>query len=276
MKNKVLVAGASGTIGREVVFELLKMGQDVIVLTRNKEQRSFPAQVEIVEGDLSIPETMVGVFTDVSAAHLIAFSGETYTPLSSGYKVVEMMVAENVERVAVLWNGEGKTGTMEKAVMDSRLEWTILQPQEYMANAAGWAKNIRERRVIEEPCVDRPTAAIHENDLGAVIAQILVYGGHASKILTLTGPQVLSPRKQALAISKAIEANITIRELSEAEDRKRWATWGLEQETMDYLYAWYKNPPVEGYTVNQGVASILGRSPKTFHDWVKDNIQLFK
>lgn len=276
MKKKILVAGASGTVGREVVVELSKMGQDIIVLTRDKEQRSFPAQVEIVEGDLSIPETMTRVFTNVSAVHLIAFSGETYRPLSSGYKLVEMMEAENIERVTVLWNGEGKTGTIEKAVMNSQLEWTILQPQEYMANVAGWAKSIRERRTIEEPCIDRPTAAIHENDLGAAIAQILVYGGHASKIHTLTGPQVLTPRKQAAAISEAIEANITIRELSEAEARTRWATWGLEKETMDYLYAWYKNPPVEGCTVNQGVAAILGRPPKTFHDWITDNIQLFK
>lgn len=275
MKKKILVAGASGTVGREVVVELLKMGQDVVVLTRDKEKCSFPTQVEIVEGDLSIPETMAGVFTDVSTVHLIAFSGETYTPLNSGYKLVEMMEAENVERVTVLWNGEGKSGTIEKAVMNSQVEWTILQPQEYMANATGWAKDIRERRTIEEPCIDRPTAAVHENDLGAVIARILVYGGHAGKVYTLTGPEVLSPRKQGFAIADAIGADIRIQELSEAEARNRWATWGLEQETMDYLYTWYKNPPLEGYTVNQGVATILGRPPKTFHDWIMDNIQLF-
>lgn len=276
MNKRIVVTGASGTIGREVVVQLVAMGQPVTVLTREKTIDSFLKEVDVFNGDLSDPTSLGGLFRNVGAAHLIAFGDNDYTPLEVGHELISLLESEQVRRVTVLWNGEGKAGTLEQAVMESRLEWTILQPQEYMANVLPWAPAIRERALVEEPCMDRPTAAIHEKDVAAVISHILVDGGHAGKIYPLTGPDVLTPREQVLEISNALGIALATRELNEAEARQRWRSWGIPEHTIDYLYGWYSDPPPVGYTPSLHVQAITGRPSRPFKEWVQSHLTKFR
>lgn len=120
-----------------------------------------------------------------------------------------------------------------------------------MAHALGWTESIRLNSEVKEPFGDRPTAAIHENDVGKVIASILIHGGHHQKIYTLTGPETLTPRKQVEEIAKALKKRIAFQELNEEQARARWKAWGLPELTMDYLYEWYGNTPEQdgGWTL---------------------------
>ncbi|MEN7550478.1 NAD(P)H-binding protein [Rapidithrix thailandica] len=276
-KNKVfLVTGATGTIGRQVVKELLNKEKNVRVLARNSHSSDFPKEVEVITGDLNKSETLKKAFDGVYAVHFISIGDEKYTPLSNGKSIVELTKQSGIERVTVLWNGEGNESSLEAAIRLSSLEWTILQPQEYMANALGWAESIIRNSEIKEPFGDRPTAAIHENDVGSVIASILINGGHHKKIYTLTGPETLTPRKQVEQLAQTLEKEITFEELNEEQTRARWKEWGLPKETMDYLYSWYGNTPEQGYKVTPIVESILGRPAQNFKKWILDNIQNFK
>src|SRR5947208_6405771 len=56
--NRILVIGATGTIGREVVSQLAATGAQVRALTRNPGAARLPPHVEVVRGDLSVPETL--------------------------------------------------------------------------------------------------------------------------------------------------------------------------------------------------------------------------
>ncbi|GEC93037.1 hypothetical protein BBR01nite_53680 [Brevibacillus brevis] len=64
-----------------------------------------------------------------------------------------------MQRVTVLWNGE--KGPVERAVESSDLEWTLLQPVEFMSNALQWAESIRMEGIVREPFGDSPSAMIH-------------------------------------------------------------------------------------------------------------------
>src|ERR1039458_7778611 len=56
---KILVIGATGSIGRLVVEEALSQGHAVRALVRSPEKaRRLPAKTEIVVGDLTRPETL--------------------------------------------------------------------------------------------------------------------------------------------------------------------------------------------------------------------------
>ncbi len=277
-KKKFLVSGASGTIGREVVRELQKKNYKVRVLTRDASKSEFPKDVEVVTGDLTDTESLEKVFEGVYATHLISIGDDKYTPLSNGKAIVRMLQKSGVKRITVLWNGEGSESTLEKEVKNSELLWTIVQPQEYMANALGWVESIRKAKEVKEPFGDRPTAAIHENDVGNVIATILTDAGrrHHKKTYTLTGPKILTPRKQVEQIAHSLGQEIVFQELNEEQTRSRWREWGLSTETMDYLYNWYGNTPAQGYTVTSAVEDILGKPALTFKKWVSDNIIKFK
>ncbi|HWZ96227.1 MAG TPA: NAD(P)H-binding protein [Candidatus Dormibacteraeota bacterium] len=58
--NRILVIGGTGTVGRQVVFQLLDRGASVRVLARHPEKAQFPSHVEIVSGDLTLPDTLDG------------------------------------------------------------------------------------------------------------------------------------------------------------------------------------------------------------------------
>jgi len=277
IENEIfLVAGATGTIGRQAVKELLKNGKTVRAISRNPQKTEFPENVEVIKGDLNNIETLTKAFEGVHAAHFISIGDEKYTPLSNGRSIVELAEQSGIKRVTVLWNGEGNESSLETEIKQSSLEWTILQPQEYMANALGWAESIIHNGEVREPFEDRPTAAIHENDVGKVIASILINGAHNQKTYTLTGPETLSPRKQVGEIAIALKKEINFQELNEEQARTRWKEWGLPKETMDYLYAWYGNTPEQGYKVTPMVENIIGRPAQTFNKWVLDNIQSFR
>ena len=270
-----LVSGATGTVGSAVVKALLSSGQKVRAITRYPSKAKFSDAVEVFEGDLEKPETLEAAFKNVVGLHLITFTGSEYTPLQSGPELLAMARASGVKRITVLWSGEGKKSPVEQAVEGSNLEWTCLQPQEYMANVLTWQKSIAEKGIVAEPFALRPTAAIHEDDIGSVAASILINGGHSGKTYTLTGPEVLTPQDQVATINRLLNKSVRFVELSEAEALARWKQHGYSDELANYLLQWYKNPPAEGYTVLSTVEDIIGRPPKSFSQWVLDHAHQF-
>lgn len=274
-KDTFLVTGGTGTIGRQVISELLNAGKNVRMLTRDSSKVLPPNNVEISEGDLNTPDTLKGALKGVIGVHLISFGDENYTPLAKGKQIVETIEEAGVKRLTILWNGEGNESSLEKEIKSSSMEWTVLQPQEYMSNALGWAESIIERSEVKEPFGDRPTAAIHEADVGSVIAEILINGGHSQQIYTLTGPEVLTPRKQVQEIASALGREIKFIEMDEKQTRARWKEWGLPDETMDYLYEWYRNTPAQGSTVTTVVENIINRPPRSFKEWIQKNSNAF-
>jgi uncharacterized protein YbjT (DUF2867 family) len=65
---RVLVTGATGRVGRAVVGSLTAAGVPVRALTRRPEAAALPANVEVVAGDLTVPESLDAALRDVDAA----------------------------------------------------------------------------------------------------------------------------------------------------------------------------------------------------------------
>ena len=59
--NRVLVIGATGRVGRQVVSQLHAAGVGVSALARNPDTACFPSPVEVVRGDLTVPESLDGL-----------------------------------------------------------------------------------------------------------------------------------------------------------------------------------------------------------------------
>ncbi|MCC5905069.1 MAG: NAD(P)H-binding protein [Balneolaceae bacterium] len=273
--NLYLVTGATGQIGGHIVTDLLKKGRRVGALTRNPEKVNFPEEVDVVSGDLNKPETVASAFEGVTGVHFITINGEGFGPLESAPELVRLAEEAGVKRVTVLWNGV--PGPVEDAVKASRLEWTILQPQEFMSNAIEWKDSIRKENVAIEAFGHRRTAYIHPADIASVAVAALTQKSHAGKELVLTGPEVLSPAKAVQIIAGVTGKQIRFEERSEAEERRRMKEeHGLEQEMIDYVISWTKNPPPEAYTISPVVEEVTGHLPRTFRQWAEENADEFK
>jgi uncharacterized protein YbjT (DUF2867 family) len=271
---KFLITGATGNIGRHLVEQLNRAGHEVRALTRNPAKANFPDGVEVVKGDVTMPETLAAAMEGITGLHLIPFGGDNYAPLQTGSEIVAMAEKAEVKRITALTSGY--KGALEQTIEASTLAWTLLQPVEFMSNIRQWAGSIRAEGMVRQPFGDRKTAIVHEADIAAVAASVLADEGHAGKTYPITGPEVLTPREMVRIIGEAIGKDIKFVELTEAQAREEWQAAGLTKEIIDFLLWAYGNTPPVGYTVVQTVQQITGHPPRTFAQWAAENADVFR
>ncbi|MEV4975415.1 NmrA family NAD(P)-binding protein [Streptomyces scopuliridis] len=282
----VLVTGATGTVGRQVVAELLRRGHTVRALTRDPEKAKaglltdFPpgvsgvSGVEVVRGDLSDPASLAPALEGVTGLHLITFGGAMFAPLETGPEIVELARKAGVRRVTVLFGGEETP--LQRAVEASGLDWTVVQPVEFMSNALEWAEAIRTEDTVREPFTARLSAMIHEADIGAVAAVALTEEGHAGRTYLITGPETLTVRDKVDALAAARGREIALVELTEEAAKERWRAAGHPEDVIDFLIMVYRDTPPEGRTVVGTVEEVTGRPARTFAEWAEEHATAFR
>ena len=270
---KILVTGATGTVGREIVKQLASRGHHVRALSRHPARASFPAGVDAVAGDLTAPETFASAFEGIEALHLINFGGDDQAPLQTGARIVALAEQAGVRRISLLLGGA--PAPLDEAVAAGSIHWTFLQPVEFMSNHLEWAESIRSEGLVREPFPDRLSAVVHEADIAAVAVAALTQDGHAGKTYTLTGPDVLSLRQKIEILAAAAKREIKLMELTEQEARDRWQAMGISSEAIEFLLFVYGNTPEVGYTVTPTVEQVTGRPARTFAQWAAEHAGAF-
>jgi uncharacterized protein YbjT (DUF2867 family) len=270
----VLVTGATGTVGRHLVAQLLEMGHAVRALTRNPEKAHFPSEVEVVAGDLLDLHSVWQALEGVRALHLINFDGATGMPLMNGAELVALAEQAGVQRVTVLMGGE--KGSVEQAVEAGTMAWTLLQPVEFMANFLEWAVPIRTEGVVREPFANRHSALVHEADIAAVAAVVLTEEGHGGKTYPITGPEVLTPPQMLNMIGNAIGRDLHFEELTELQARERWQAQGFSDDVIEFFIWAHGNTPEIGYTVVPTVQEVTGRPARSFAQWAAEHAERFR
>lgn len=267
----ILVTGATGNVGRHLVHELLRGGHRVRALSRDPAKAALPPEVEVAGGNLGDPDTLAGAFDGVDAVHLITLDGTV--PLETGQEVVDLAVKAGVRRVTVLWSGEA--GAVERAVEAGGLEWTRLEPVEFMSNALGWAETIRAEGVVREAFPQVLSAMVHEGDIARVAAAALIGDGHAGMSYTLTGPEALTVPDKVRILAAVLGREIRYVERSKAEARERLLRSGVRDDVVDFVVGWHEDPPKEAYTVVPVVQQVTGRRSRTFGEWTAEHAAAF-
>ncbi|MFI1394207.1 NAD(P)H-binding protein [Streptomyces sp. NPDC020681] len=269
-----LVTGATGTVGRQVVAELLRRGHSVRALTRDPAKADFPAGVEVVQGDLTEPDTLAAALEGVTGLHLITFGGPYFAPLESGPRIVQLAREAGVRRITVLHGGG--PSALEDAVRAGDIAWTVVMPVEFMSNALEWADGIRIADEVREPFVGRLSAMVHEADIGAVTAVALTEDGHGGQAYVITGPEVLTMQDKVGTLAKARGKDIALVELTEAEAVEQWRASGLQEDVIGFLLEAYGNTPLVGRTVADTVRKVTGRPARSFTEWAAEHGDAFR
>ncbi|WP_406271259.1 NAD(P)H-binding protein [Streptomyces sp. NBC_00191] len=272
--ENILVTGATGTVGRQVVAELLARGHCVRALTRDTAKAEFPAGVEVVRGDLTDPDSLAPALEGVTGLHLITFGGAYFAPLETGPRILELAREAGVRRVTVLHGGG--PSPLEDAVRAGELDWTVIMPVEFMSNALQWADGIKNADEVREPFTDRLSAMVHEGDIGAVAAVALTGAGHGGQEYVITGPEVLTLKDKVNALAAARGREITLVGMSEEEALGQWRAAGHPQEVIDFLLDAYGNTPRVGRTVAGTVEKVTGRPARTFGQWAAEHADAFR
>lgn len=276
----VLVTGATGRVGRIVIDQLLDAGVQVRALTRRSDAAvALPANVEVVTGDLTEPESLDAGLRGVDAVFLVWTA-----PPATAPAVVESLAA-HVRRVVFL-SAPHRTphpffqqpnpmailyAEIERLIAASGLESTIIRPGMFASNAlAWWSSAIRSGDVIRWPYAAAETAPVDDRDVAAVAALTLVRDGHSGGDYVLTGPESLSQAEQVRIIGDVVGRTVTFEEVSPDEFRRETAgTWPRPAVDM-LLAAWGATIGHRAY-ITSTVSEILGSPPRSFRQWVTDH-----
>jgi uncharacterized protein YbjT (DUF2867 family) len=159
---------------------------------------------------------------------------------------------------------------------DDGVDWTVLMPVEFMANALEWADGIVASGEVREPFVGRLSAMVHEGDIGAVAAVALTEEGHGGREYVITGPDVLTVGDKVKTIADAVGREITLVELTEEQALAQWRAAGLPEDVIGFLLMAYGDTPEVGRTVSGTVEKVTGRPARTFAQWAAEHADAFK
>ena len=213
----LLVTGATGNIGRELVRELDARGAAMRVLVRDLARAAAlpPEGVERVVGDLDVPETLPGAFAGIDKVFLLTpgMGTETAAHAVAAARAAGVRHIVHVSSVNVLGDVGGVGGVgggvlgdqmpamgrwhhaREKIIRASGLPVTFLRPGNFMTNTLAWASTIREENYVLDPVGPGRVASIDPADIAAVAALILTGDGpgdHHGEAYVLTGDEPLT------------------------------------------------------------------------------------
>jgi len=274
----ILVAGATGNAGAAVVRALADAGEDVRALVREG-GADLPAGAEPAEADLGRAETVERHLDGVSAVFML-----------SGYEGLDQslpaMREAGVRRVVLLSSSAAPTGDLdnavaryhilsERAVRDSGLGWTFLQPNSFMSNAYRWLPQLRGGDVIRLPFADVPIAMVHPDDLGAVAAAALSSAEHEGRAYRLSGPRALRPEEQVAILADATGRPIRFEPQSDEEARAEMEA-AMPKAYVDAFFEFFAEGTVDETTVHPTVADVTGREPLGFEQWAAAHADDFR
>jgi uncharacterized protein YbjT (DUF2867 family) len=285
----LLLTGATGTIGRPLIDVLLNEGAKVRAVTHNPQATNLSAEVEVVEGDLSRPDTIAPFLEGVTALFLHPravglAAGELLTlARQQGVQRVVALSATNVDdpldQQPSRYNGD-RNKEVEDAAVASGLEWVSLRASSFAMNTLqAWGAQIRAGDVVRYPYASFAEALIHERDLAEVIAHALHSDALAARRCRrreLSGPQSLSHEQMVAIIGEVLGRPLRYQELPPEAAKQGMIAQGLPGPFVQALMARYAREVGQVAPVTGEVERILGRPARTYAEWVADHADAFR
>lgn len=276
MKRTILVTGATGNVGRHVVDGLLANGVQVRALVRNPSLAGLPPEVELVQGDLTDPESVSAAVDGTDGTFLL---WPFYTP-DGVEKVVERLTGHVVYLSASAVKDDqsaeanGVWGTIEELLRKAGLEWTFLRAGGFATNTLEWAEQTLRGDEVRLPYAEAGRSLIHERDIAAVAVRALLDRRVGEK-LELTGPQTLTQRDQIRIIGEVIDRPLQVLDVA-PEIARAELVEQMGAEFADVAMPYWASLVESPEPVVTTVENVLGRPALTYREWAEEHADAFR
>lgn len=277
----VLVIGATGTIGTELVTQLAEGDEKVRILTRDpKKATKFGDKIEVAIGNLDDTKSLIPALKSVEQFFLITTSTQQdknvlVAAKKAGAKHIVKISTQEAGWTPVEGHGHWHK-EREELIRASGLTWTILRPSMFMNFALSWSESVRQDGVIRSAGGIGKLGAIDPWDVAAVAKAALTMRGHENVAYELTGPELLSFGDMAAVITKVIGKPVRHVEISETAQGEVFAKMGAPKYTVDGLMETYSLVRAGRFAyLTQDVEKVTGRTPRSFETWVRQHIVAF-
>lgn len=280
MNMTIVVVGATGAIGGAALRGLLDEGQEVRATSRRPEAAQLPAGVEVHRADLEDPRS----FTDALRGAERVF---LYADLEDPAAMVAVMEDSGVRQVVLLsswaaakegaetdFNG-ARFAAAESALRRSRLDWTFVRPGTFASNAARWRWEIARTGALRLPFPDSQVDPVHDRDIVDIAVRALTTDDLRGEAPVLTGPEVITLRRQVADIADAVGRPIDVVEQDPAEAHAAMSQH-MSPGWADYIIDGWRAGVTATPIVSDDYARITGRPAWPFSQWAADNADLFR
>lgn len=278
----IVVTGATGNVGRPLVRALAREGERVTAVSRRAPREGEGvAGVRHRSADLADPEGLAPLLEGADALYLlVSGAGEGLDP----GRILATAEKAGVGRVVLQSSQAARTRpdspshdhlrVFEEAVRGSGMEWAVLRPGGFASNAFAWAGPVRERREVRSPFGDVGLPVVDPVDIAEVAARVLRDGAHSGRFHELTGPAAVTPRERARAIGDALGVPVRFVEQTREEARAALLEF-MPAVVADGTLAILGEPSEDERRVSPDAERVLGRAPRTFAAWARDNAAAF-
>ncbi|HXN99096.1 MAG TPA: NmrA family NAD(P)-binding protein [Candidatus Acidoferrales bacterium] len=281
---KVLVIGATGTVGSEVVKALLQRGANVRALTRKQPRPGmFPGAVEIAVGDLTDPVSVAEAMKGVDKLFLLIGSvADEHTEALTAYGLAKKTGLKHVTYLSVFKADQfpevphfGAKYAVEEAIRAGGVPYTILRPGYFVQNERRLKAVLTGAGVYPVPAGNQGLAVVDVRDIAEVAAISLTAEGHSAKTYDLVSSEMLTGPGAAATWSKVLGKKITYAGHGDFDGFEVQ----LRQTGMPSWIAYDLRAMFQGY-VERGLsnteyqtarfAALIGHQPRTYSSFAAE------
>ncbi|HEX5977525.1 MAG TPA: SDR family oxidoreductase [Nitrososphaeraceae archaeon] len=285
-QESILVTGATGNIGSEVVKELLSDAPDVSIKaavhsSQNVKKVKSDARVKVIQIDYNEPETVREALNGVDKLFLLTPDVPNAADLASNVVIeakkagIKQIVKQSVMGAAL----EADVGTMrlhrqvEKFIEQSGIPFTFLRPNEFMQNFINFhSPSIKGNNAFYIPLEDAKVSLVDVRDIAGVAVKSLIdEDKHKNKTYLITGPEALSYHQVAEILSNTTGRKINYVNISDGEARSAMKEIGMSDwliNTVSELSEYFRKGKAS--EISPAVEDVTGNKPISFSQFAND------
>jgi uncharacterized protein YbjT (DUF2867 family) len=282
----ILITGATGTNGREIVAQLSAKGVRARALVRKREDVKLPStlNVEFVNGDFDDPSSLDAALAGVERAFLLSPSSAEQVAREANFiRAAKRAGVRHVVKFSILGAAPNspshlirRHGEAEKLLEDSGIAFTMLRPHYFMQNLLWYIDDIKSQGVFYSSLPETyKHSHVDARDNAAVAVAALTESGHESKVYHITGSEALTYREVAEILSQAIGKKVRY-DSSPENYAKFLKKVGLDADEVLQLDACIANGIGDGSAVTNTIFEITQQQPIRFRQFTTDYSQAFK
>ncbi len=281
----LLVTGATGNNGSEIIKRLSQQNIPVRAMVRDRAKVTPAPNLEVVEADFNRPETLLNALNGVDRAFLVTSSSEHAEAQQLAF--VEAAKQSGVTQIVKLSQFAAAPDSpvrflryhaaVEAAIQASGLAYTFLRPNLFMQGLLNFKSTIASQNAFYAAIGDAKVSMIDVRDIADVAIAALTEPGHEGKIYDLTGSQAVTHTEAAQYLSDAIGRKINFVDIPpdqmlETLLSAHFPTWQAEGLIEDYAH--YRRG--EASIIASGVQDATGKAPRRFETFAQDYAPMFK
>jgi uncharacterized protein YbjT (DUF2867 family) len=280
----ILITGASGNVGREVLKQIVETGARVRAAFQSvSKAATAPSGAEIITMDYNQPQTLRAALKGIDKVFLVGPPTPNLTILER--KAIDEIRQSGVRHAVKLSAMGGRAAIFPRQHADSEdylrasgVAYTSLRPNGFMQNFVNYnAPTINTQGVFYGSQADGKVSHIDIRDIAAVAVRVLTGDGHEGKAYTLTGREALSNARIAGILSDVTGREIRYFDLSPEQFKQALLAAGTPEWSADALVDLQQLYRQGGASeVTGDVEQLLGRKPIRFEQFSRDYAAAFQ